>query len=1048
MYRDTNNIVCVQTTIYYPLKKKLCLVLAALCGLTGTSNIFAQASLEVVKARFEPFGIKEGLSQGFVSCITQDKDGFLWFTTKDGLDKYDGYHVTVYRNNPADSFSLPDNHVTQIVEDDKGNMWVGTDTKGLCLFDRRNDRFYPVKLGTAPEDTLINNGVEYLHYRDGKLLVTTANDVCLYDARMNGPYRYNGKNPLVVKKLFSYNSLQKPNRRWYGAIREAFKWMPDNTVWAPFADSVFIFTPDAGMRHWAVKIMPVSAFAMQGQIQYFTYPVNGNKIVFSGSNTISLYNVANHTIEYKKTYGDSGLAGANLIWNNTFTDNSGNVYFAGPGSYYSLNTSSYQLKKYEQADFSSKGEFSGTCQFVDRDGAIWVGSSGNGVYKYNATGSHFNIYPESAWAFYEDKRQNFYTSFRSGTFTFDPGTKAKTNFIPPALLTKGATVGFITCKDDNDRFWVWCNSGPPLHTLQLMLYDEHAQTLQEHTTLVPPKQYVPYMFTDAGNDLWMLGNGADNSRKLRHVDGKTLLVKKDYNFPIKNDLSTQYRFISGFWQDKKGVFWFGTLQGLFRFDEAKQTWKQFKNNPADTTSLSTDMVFSVCADPTEPEKYLWVGTNGRGFNRFELATGKCKRYTDRNGLPNNVVYGILSDELGNLWLSTNRGLSCFNIKNETFRNFTSEDGLPGDEFNRYEFLKTSKGQLFFGGVDGITVLTGLTVYNKPVDYHVNGTIINQPVQYAKAITLPYEKNMFTLEFAMLKYITPNKKHYRYRLDGFDKDWIDNGPKNTATFTNLDPKTYTFRVQSIEEGEIWDSPETTITVIIKAPWYGTWLFRVILFFVVAVFLYGLYRYRLHQTLKVIKMRNKIAGDLHDEIGSTLSSITVYSEIIETTVTDNELKAIAGRISSSSRNTLLAMDDIVWSINPKNDRFDNVLLRMRSFSREILSVQNCLVHFEAGDTLESIKLRMNERKNFYLIFKEAINNAVKYAEANNVWVCIQLKNNHIHFALKDDGKGFNMQDHKEGNGLESMARRAKELGGKLVIETAPGKGTAIFLQFPAK
>lgn len=195
-----------------------------------------------------------------------------------------------------------------------------------------------------------------------------------------------------------------------------------------------------------------------------------------------------------------------------------------------------------------------------------------------------------------------------------------------------------------------------------------------------------------------------------------------------------------------------------------------------------------------------------------------------------------------------------------------------------------------------------------------------------------------------------------------------------------------------------------------------------------------------------MRNKIASDLHDEIGSTLSSITVYSDIIEEREQDKELQLIAERISNSSRDTLVAMSDIVWSINPKNDRFDNILLRMKAFAYEVLEVQNKQLHFAADEALSDIKLAMNERKNFYLIFREALNNAIKYAQAKNVWVTVQLINRQIVFTLKDDGIGFNTTEQKQGNGLINMQRRSKDLKGQLTIESQPGNGTTVTLKFP--
>jgi len=195
-----------------------------------------------------------------------------------------------------------------------------------------------------------------------------------------------------------------------------------------------------------------------------------------------------------------------------------------------------------------------------------------------------------------------------------------------------------------------------------------------------------------------------------------------------------------------------------------------------------------------------------------------------------------------------------------------------------------------------------------------------------------------------------------------------------------------------------------------------------------------------------MRNAIASDLHDEIGSTLSSITVYSDIIQQKERDGDLREIAGRISDSSRNILVNMSDIVWTINPQNDRFDNVLIRMKSIADELLGAQNKQLHFTAEDGLNDIKLQMNKRKNFYLIFKEALNNAVKYSNATQIWITVALQESRLHFTLRDNGCGFDAGEHRNGNGLNNMERRSRDLGGTIIIQSAPGAGTEIHLNFP--
>ncbi|HQV01515.1 MAG TPA: triple tyrosine motif-containing protein, partial [Bacteroidia bacterium] len=400
--------------------------------------------------------------------------------------------------------------------------------------------------------------------------------------------------------------------------------------------------------------------------------------------------------------------------------------------------------------------------------------------------------------------------------------------------------------------------------------------------------------------------------------------------------------------------------------------------------------------------------------------------------PNNVIYGLLSDNAGNLWMSTNKGLCCLpasrtpNNANNKFSNthiesnpficFNSDDGLPGDEFNRHEYFKLPNGDLYFEGVMGGVhfsplkileqepnapiVLTKLLVYNKPVTFQTDSSIIQMPVSYAKSITLPPDKNMFTITFAALNYSSASKRLYKYMLDGYDKQWIESGLKNEATYTNLAPGTYTFKVIHAQNN---NSPqnETAIQIIIKPAWYQTWLFKITLTTLLAVSVIGLYRYRLNQQINLMHIRNRIASDLHDEIGSTLSSISISSTIIQNKMNghDSDVKKLLQQISINTDNMMEAMSDIVWSINTKNDRFDNIINRMRAFAIEMMEPKNCMVHFNTKNINVNTKLDLLQRKNLYLIFKEAINNAAKYAQCKNVWIAITMQGNKLIMCIKD-------------------------------------------------
>lgn len=1038
------------------LNKPFVLLFFVLLLLVQQGHAQMQHPMEV---QMEAFNNKDGLSQGFVSSIIQDHAGFLWFATKDGLNRYDGYHVTVYRNNPGRPFSLPDNSISQLAEDNHGNFWVGTRNKGLFYFDRIREQFYPVKLNH--EDQLVNNPVQFLQVRGDRLLVEDYYDICIYDIRSIYPRNCREQLEKQLPAIFCYTEIvQKTLQRLHGGVN----WMEDHSIWKASEDSVFIWRPTSDFKRWSYNRLPFSYFGMSHQRMFACFPTaEKHQLLLVGSDDISIFDTLKSRLIYHKILNASKNPPLDYFANTPYLIRGGKLMYYDTDGYHLFDPKTYADRLYLVDPKTAKTGFGGLSHLIDRDGVLWTGSIGYGIYKYNNRTELFNTYPEDCKSFFETADQQLVVNFRSGAATFDPRLKTKYPFTLNGWKP-GWNLPIAFCKSQSGYWWLQVsvqNSAAG----KLLQYNPATRTVKEIKGLLDyePGAQLLAMFADRSHQVWQLIYSEDRSRKFLVADETTGALKAVYTIPQQRDVNRVSSFMNSNQQDAQGNFWFSTNRGLLFFNPQLQQWREYKNNPKDTTSLSSDIVFSTCPDPAAPNRYLWVGTNGGGLNKIDIATGKCKRYSEKNGLPNDVIYGILPDEFGNLWLSTNQGLSCFLLHKNLFRNYTNEDGPAGNEFNRGQFYKAADGTMYFGGVDGLTwfkpvdllnailpenriVLTQLSIFNKPVDPFTDSSILKAPLQYSSTITLPYEKNMITLEFALLQYCQPERKQYKYFLEGFDRNWIDNGTKNSATYTNLDPGTYHFYVKGRNSDGVWTEQGATLTIIITPPWYRTWWFRVLVTLLFFGTVYGIYRYRLQQSLKLIGMRNNIASDLHDEIGSTISSISVYSDILAEKIESPDLKMIAGRISESSRNILVVMSDIVWSINPKNDRFDNVLIRMKSFAHEVLDIQNKQLHFEADEKLNHLKLHMNNRKNFYLIFKEALNNVVKYAQATDVWISVQMHGNEIQFSIRDNGRGFDLNELKEGNGIHNMQRRSRDLGGRLHIETAPGKGTLIRLRFP--
>ncbi len=559
------------------------------------------------------------------------------------------------------------------------------------------------------------------------------------------------------------------------------------------------------------------------------------------------------------------------------------------------------------------------------------------------------------------------------------------------------------------------------------------------------------LFADRLNNIWM---GYDRYFIRYNVDSGMFTR---FEYPVQSEV-WQYDFLQCIHEDST-LLWLGSVNGLFSFDPRTNDIKHYVYQPANTASISNNTILSLYADSNQ--RYLWVGTKGGGLNRLDKRTGRFTRYITENGLPNNVVYGIVPDDAGQLWLSTNKGLSRFNPATGQFKNFDVSDGLQSNEFNRYAYCKTSEGLLVFGGVNGINyfdpsdikplnppdvVLTDFRLFNRPLDFKKPGSPIKKHINFVNEIVLRYKQNVLTFQFAAMDYRKRGSARYRYKMEGFDRDWIYAGAAREATYTNLDPGMYRFTVQASFEGGAWSHRNKTLAIIVIPPWWRTWWFYSLVITLTFSITYALYRYRLAQLMKLERVRNRIARDLHDEVGSSISTIAIYSKIVKehlgSSTFNNE--PLLKKITDNAAEIMDAMSDIVWNINTKNDAFDQIIIRMREHAHELFEAKGYHLHFQFDEHLNNMKLEMERRRDFYLIYKEALNNIVKYAGGKNVWINLSTSNAQIQLYIKDDGKGFDKETiRKTSNGLTNMQHRAKVLHGKIEIISAPGEGTEIRL-----
>jgi two-component sensor histidine kinase len=315
-----------------------------------------------------------------------------------------------------------------------------------------------------------------------------------------------------------------------------------------------------------------------------------------------------------------------------------------------------------------------------------------------------------------------------------------------------------------------------------------------------------------------------------------------------------------------------------------------------------------------------------------------------------------------------------------------------------------------------------------------------------SVSLPYNKNFFTVEFSVLKTNPGIPAQYKYKLDNFDKDWVYTGNRGLVNYTNVPPGKYTLLLNATDETGRWKKDPLSIRIIISPPFWETWWFVILVSISILSILYLFYRYRIGELKKMYLLRSKISQDLHDEVASTLSGIRLYSEMAKEQLQRKNSEAIQRSlqvISSNANEMAQDMSDIIWTINPSNDSFKKLLQKLKSYSHEISSASNMRFEYNINEQFAEEKLNMQQRRNIYLICKEAVNNAVKYSAGKNLLMDIERSDHSITIKIKDDGKGFEKENNNDGNGLINMQARAKEINAKLEIRSQARQGTCVEL-----
>ena len=798
---------------------------------------------------YESISTAQGLSQGMIFDLLQDKEGFIWVATKNGLNRYDGYSFKIFANDPYNAHSLSSNTVVKLFEDSKGRIWAGTENAGLNIYDKQSGKFYRITHSNLNPASLSGNGIRsMMEMPDGRILVVT--DVAgLNIIEPSKDFFAKDAAPIVSR-------LSLPNDApVYGMGKDT-----NGITWIGGMDgTVYRFDP---LKNNFIKLNN-GILLNDGYLNPDSSKlINSNLYLSDGKDIFPLFN------SNKTPAGNIIFKPVSKLWEYHHREEYFyNAYKNEPGK--TVNWNDPLPKTTTRLCYPF---------IIDRSGILWSGSVGWGLRKYNTVASKFErqasgktirlIIPATGKGLYMVSYDYNWMNLKedgliTDAFKKDPSLSQIDNFII-------ASTGDYWFKSDEKGYFKY---NPASNILQAwpsinanLLFGKKQPFLEDHKAT-----------------LWFPGQ--DGAISLLN----TATEKLD-SFNINKDASKI--ICTALFEDKQGTFWIGTEKGFAKVilnynNIASSQVKWFYNNNSNRNSLNYNHVSCFLDDPTAPAKYLWIATKGGGLNRVDKITGDFFHLTTKDGLPDDVVYGILADDAGNIWGSTNRGIFCLNATNNkssnhwVFHNFTKANGLQDDEFNTGSYAKLPNGHLAFGGVNGINIfdpkeilvpgfmpnvfITDILINNQSIAPGDNTDVLQNTIEQSKEITLTHLQDILTLEFSSLDLTASSQNKYRYQLVGVDKDWVESGTRRTATYLHLPAGKYIFKVQGSNSQGIWSDKIVELQITVLPPWWRSWwayMFYIVLlgFGIRAYFKFTVNRAKLKSQLNFEQLEAKRVKEL--------------------------------------------------------------------------------------------------------------------------------------------------------------------------------------------
>lgn len=1025
----------------------------------------------------KPYTTADGLASNVINRIVRDSHGYLWFCTDEGLSRFDGYGFTNYGTDQG----LPHRIVNDLLETPEGDYWVATE-QGLVLLDPRGVPSSNVHFAAAPPpgpklspmftvyvpadpERSARSVTVLLRSRDGTIWCGTRKGLM----RLSGSVGHWEMIPvdMSMPKEFERQSLVT------SLIEDRF-----GTIWMGTMSGLYRRWADGSVAHYGTADgLPIDLIHdlledHLGNLWVATPLAGLSRLAITGDRSAPKLLRTYHSADGLNTEWIFDLfeSSRGSLWVGT---NRGLCEFSLPGD-----AAATLLHAYDKRNGFSYQEIASLVE--DRDGNLWLGTNNTGAMKLARNG--FITYGEldgviEATSIFESNAGDIYArglviGDRKGTI-FEG---AKLDLGDPGPVEYYPRLGHF----DGARFdWLI----PRMLTFFYLGSSDRPMMLQSRT-----------------NGDWWLGTGNGLyvfSPVAKFANLQNAIPKTSYNFGT----GLAGPDIACIYQDRHGDIWISTispmLNGLARWDSATNSLHDMAQTPGMPSLAQT----SARAFADDRAGNLWIGLTGGGLARYAngqitiftvadgLAAGTINAlYTDRagrlwiatsrggisrlddpaqahptfvnystaQGLSSSVASALTEDNYGRIYIGTWRGLDRLDPATGNFSHFTTDDGLaPGKIVTA---MRDRYGRLWFGTPQGLSYFTPEPERNSlPPPILISGLSVGGARQIISslgetAIRLPdlaADQKQLQVEFVALGFASGESLRYQFKLQGADADWSVPTTVRTVNYANLAPGSYTFLVRAVTSDGTFSSTPASISFTVLRPIWQRWWFIVLIVLAIGLAVFALYRYRVARILEVAGMRTRIATDLHDDIGANLTKIAILSEVAQQNARSEggESDGLLSSIASISRESVSSMSDIVWAINPARDSLRDLVRRMRRHAEELFTGSEVELEFSAPADDSNLKLGVNVRRDLFLVFKEAVNNAARHAGATKVEVELNSDQAGLSLRVTDNGKGFSPAPEGEGNGLMNMQRRAENLGGKFALTASKGGGTTVLLTVPS-